>query len=789
MFFINPVKVNWGVSVRVFLFSFLGATLWPSLAIAQNSDEIIVSAQKRAQSDRDVPLAISAFSADNLEALGVEQFDDLADFVPGLEVQEQSANNPGFVIRGITSDSGEATIEPRVSIYQDGVSISRSRGSFVEIFDSQVEVARGPQPTLFGRSALIGAISVTSNAPIMDKTSAHLRASYGNFDQRSLTAIGNLPIVSDKAALRAALLYKKRDGYIDNNLGEALNGYETLAGRVSLSVKPTERLSFSLIGGFQSDDNTGTAFKSGTFFLNDSAPTSPFETAEISSFGGLFDDRDLGLNRDILSLTTSVNYIINENIALTSTTNYREFDSFEVFDPDGFQYELFAFAENAQSEQLSQEIRFNVSLSDNFAGFFGGAYFNEDGFQHTPLGIGENIAQALLGGFLFTERLGVPQTPLPLNLIPNVNVNPNSPLFGLPLGTHLEEATNFGKTESWDLFADMSFAVTDKLELTGGIRYTRDNKTSGFTANSESLSNLTGVGLLLGTGVISQGQLIETKDDFDGLSWRTAARYALDEKTTLFANYARGRRPEVLTYNFDATDQTVFQTGTLPNTFDTLDSEIVNAYEAGFKALLLENSLKLDISSYIYDYSNFQSTIIDVDTGQSRPVNAGNASAFGIEGNAHYAINKNLNIFTNYALTDATFDEADDDGNRQLFAGNRFRLTPKHALTIGSQYTHEFPSGEFIISPVFKWKSRVFFNNDNDQDDPAADELQDAFGLLDLNMKFSPRKQSWEIGFSAKNLTNTRHLLDAGNVGGIFGIPTFIAAPPRTYELSLSYDF
>ena len=169
--------------MRVFLLGFIGISLWPTLVVAQISDEIIVTTQKRAQSDRDVPLAISAFNADNLELLGIEQFDDLADFVPGLEVQEQSANNPGFVIRGITSDSGEATIEPRVSIYQDGVSISRSRGSFVEIFDSQVEVARGPQPTLFGRSALIGAISVTSNAPVLDTASAQLRASYGNFDQ------------------------------------------------------------------------------------------------------------------------------------------------------------------------------------------------------------------------------------------------------------------------------------------------------------------------------------------------------------------------------------------------------------------------------------------------------------------------------------------------------------------------------------------------------------------------------------------------------------------------------
>ena len=128
-------------------------------------DEIIVYTQKREQSVQDVPIAVTAYSEEQLKRLGVQQFDELADYVPGLEVQEQSPNNPGFVIRGITSDSGAANIEPRVSVFQDGVSISRSRGSFVELFDASVEVAKGPQSTLFGRSALIGAINIIQNKP------------------------------------------------------------------------------------------------------------------------------------------------------------------------------------------------------------------------------------------------------------------------------------------------------------------------------------------------------------------------------------------------------------------------------------------------------------------------------------------------------------------------------------------------------------------------------------------------------------------------------------------------
>jgi outer membrane receptor protein involved in Fe transport len=126
--------------------------------------EVVITAQKRAQDPVEVPIAVTAYSGKFLEAIGVKAFDELSAFTPGFLVQNQSNNNSGFVMRGITSDSGSATDETRVSIYQDGVPISRSRGSYVELFDMErVEVAKGPQSTLFGRGALIGAVNLVQN--------------------------------------------------------------------------------------------------------------------------------------------------------------------------------------------------------------------------------------------------------------------------------------------------------------------------------------------------------------------------------------------------------------------------------------------------------------------------------------------------------------------------------------------------------------------------------------------------------------------------------------------------
>ncbi|PHR92441.1 MAG: TonB-dependent receptor [Robiginitomaculum sp.] len=760
----------------------------PAFAQISFNDEIIVTAQKRDQSIKDVPIAITAYTQDQLNKLGVQQFDDIADFVPGLEVQEQSANNPGFVIRGITSDSGDATIEPRVSIYQDGVSISRSRGSFVEIFDSAIEVIRGPQPTLFGRSALIGAINVTSNKAEATDIFGSVKLGLGNFNYRIVEGFVNVPITEDRFAIRVAGRYKKRDGYIENIIGEDLNGFETFAGRISVFAKPHENLDINFIANFQTDDNPGTSFKSGTFLPNLTGSIDPSAPAALNTFGGFHNGQDLGLERDVNSLTLLVDYQLNDHVTLSSVSNYREFNSSEVFDPDGFALELFSFAENAESRQYSQELRLGFDMDNGLSGFVGGSYFDEAGSQNVPLGFNEIIAQGLLGGFLFTDAPGVAQNPLPLVAFPVVNANPASPLFGAPLGYFLEEFTTFGETQSWDLFADVTYAFTDKFDLTAGVRYTSDDKTSRYAVDAPTPSNLTGVGLFLGTGTASNGQPIEREDSFDGFTWRVAAKYDMTDTITLFGNYARGRRPEVISYNLDTGDLSVFATGQLADNFEVLAAEDVNAFEVGAKGSFFDGKLYGDASVYAYDYTNFQTSIVN-NVGQIQPINAGNASAFGFEATAFGKLTEWAEIFAIYAYTDATFDDQDDAGNDQVFAGNRFRLTPEHAFTLGGRFTYETNLGSFAFSPVYAWKSDLFFDNDNDLTDGIQDETQDSYGVLDLRLTFTDAKDRFEIEIFAENALDKNYLLDAGNTGDAFGIATFIAAPPATYGVTLSTKF
>ena len=658
---------------------FLPALATP--AIAQEGDTelrqntVTVTVQKREQILRDVPVAVSAVDAERLSDLGLAEFDQLARFVPGFEVQEQSPNNPGFVIRGITSDSGESNIEPRIAVFQDGISISRSRGSVVELFDlERVEVAKGPQPTLFGRGALIGGVNVIQAKPQFD-FGASATAGIGNFNEVFGEGYVTGAVVEDQLAFRLSGRLRQRDGYVEsvNPNEDDFNSQDMVAIRGSLAWTPIDTLRFDLIANYQEDNPSGTSFKSGAFEPGPGLSTEAWEPTNLNSFGGFLGGRKLGLERDVTGLTLLTEYEISDALSLTSITGYRDFESSEVFDPDGFDLPLFIFAENAEGEQFSQELRLNFDINERLRGFVGVNYFDETGSQEVPLTYDERAVQAFLGGFV------VPPTAPPVDALPSTNLNPDviALLGTVPLKPiHNEVFTNFGETQSYEAFADISFDVTERFELTGGIRYTSDEKTSGLRVEfPEGPSNLT----LAGIFVQDTGGLIEASDDFDDVTYRIAGKYELSDQINIYANASRGRRPEVITAS-----------ASNPSAgFTTLDAEIVDAFEAGVKSSLLDNQLNLNASVFYYDYSNFQTTEVN-DQGLLEPINAGDATAEGAEIKLSFEPTDTFALTASYGYNKARFDTQDG----APFSGNKLRLSPDQTASIAAKFIIDTPLGD-----------------------------------------------------------------------------------------------
>ena len=729
-------------------------------------DTVTVTVQKREENLRDVPVAVSVVDATALDDLGLDEFSELARFVPGFEVQEQSPNNPGFVIRGITSDSGEANIEPRIAIFQDGVSISRSRGSIVELFDiERVEVAKGPQPTLFGRGALIGGVNVIQAKPEFD-FSGQATFGVGNYDERYVDAHITGPILEDKLAFRLAARVRERDGYVEslNPDEDDFNSQSMKAVRASLAFEPTDDLRFDLIANYQEDKPSGTSFKSKAFDPLPNRSAAPWDPANLNTFGNFLNGEPLGLNREVTSLTLLGDWQINDTISLTSITGYREFDSLEVFDPDGFGLDLLIFAEDASGEQFSQEFRLNYDNGGRMRGFLGASYFDEEGEQYVPLTFDERAVQALLGGFL------PPPNAPPASAFPAINLTVFQQSGGtvvVPLKPiHNEQFTNYGETQAIDLFADGTFDVTDRLQLTAGLRYTEEDKTSGLLVELlNGPSALTGAGLF----VQPSGGLMSRSETFDDLTWRGAARYELTDAINLFANYARGRRPEVITASASAPTAG----------FAILDAEIVDAYEAGMKGAFLNGDLNLEASAFYYEYNNFQSTRITA-AGLIEPINAGDATAEGFEAQANWFPNDWLNVVASYGYNHARFD--DEAG--APYAGNKLRLSPDHKAALSTRIQlADAGFGTFTLVPSFTWQSKIYF--DNTEREAIS---QSSYGLLNLNAQLD-LENGYGIEVYATNLLGKDYIIDAGNTGDGFGIPTFIAGTPTFFGARVRASF
>jgi outer membrane receptor protein involved in Fe transport len=800
-------------------------------------EEIVVTAQKREQKEIDVPITLTAYSGKYLEKIGVQDLHDLSLRTPGFFLQNQSVNDPGLVMRGITTDSTDPTNEPRVSIYQDGVSISQIPAAAVELFDNQrVEVAKGPQTTLFGRSALTGAVNIIQNKATEDGFDWSLHAEGGNYDYGYIGGMVNLPI-GDDFAIRFSGVDKTRDGYVENDLGGGLNGTGTLALRLALNYHPNSNFNDDLLLNYERDDPGPTEFKSVTFdpsnpttgqVLGDTGANS---SAALSSTPALDNGQPLGVHREIQGVTNILTYKFNGAFTLTSTSAWRRYTSLEIYDPDGFSFPVLTGSDSGRGDEYSQDFRLNYNPGGRFSAFGGASVFDDRGRENTGFIVNEPLLLGLVTGVL--NRTNPVAGPVSAYTSPGLLAAELQGLAGaygvaLPgaeaLGiannlnqNNFESDTVTSQTLSYDVYFDATYKLTDKFEVSGGVRYTTDSKK---TYNSETVGSRSVLGGVLGAlaepaairnallgglavpgaadiplsaaypipmfGLIYQptngnGGVDRASLNDGGLSWRATARYAFTPDLDVYATYARGRRPEVL-----ASDGASTPYGA--TAFSKEPSETLDDYEGGVKTRLFDKRLSLDGAVYYNQYHHFSTTIFE--NNQFVTVDAGNATTYGFEGQGTWAVTPMADIFATYTYTHGRYDNG-------ILAGNQFRLTPEHVVTLAASLRHAGLGGVFDLIPTFRWSSKQYFNADNGN--PAifkeeglliqplqTNQYQDPYGVADLRLSYSRDRAHWKVEAFVTNLTNTHFLKDDGNTGLDLGLPTVIAGEPRFYGVSFT---
>lgn len=733
----------------------------------RNANDIIVTTQKIEQRALDVPITISAVSGERIRDLGVTDLDELSYYTPGLLIQEQSANNPGVVIRGITSDSGSAQEGPRITLYYNGVDISRSRGSYQAIYDlERVEVVKGPQATLFGTASAVGAISLVSAKP-RPGFSAEVRGGYGNFNQTLVGGFVNAG--SDVLAVRLAGEWRTRDGYVENlspNQEKELYAQDQLGLRASLRWTPTDALTVDLIGTYDQQRNGGTPFISNTFPAFAGAPGGAANAFRNANLGGnpagaaVLGDDQLGLNREVYDLNLTLDYQFEDDWSFTTVNGYREFDSREVFDADGSAAPFLEFTEIAQGWQFNHEGRFTYS-GDKLRASFGWNAFIEDGLQNVPFATEEGVFLNCLGGLFANPRR--------LCVAPNGSV-PALGATNIPYNAILFE--NQGRNEAYSVFVDATWIPVEALELTAGVRFLDEYRRSTFSSRIPN-SVLTGAPLIPG-GINTGGTPLTGDDRFGAVLPRFNALYRITDDVNVYATVSKGRRSPVVQINARRVG-----TAVVANRTD-VNEEIVWNYEGGIK--LAAGPVSAAVGVYYQVYDNFQVSVPD----PARPgffitASAGSAKNLGVEGELAVDLADWLNVFGNFNYIDAQIDN--DPGNGNL-AGSRFRLQPEWQASGGFTVDYDFGWARFFATPTVTHRSTIFF-----QVPSTALLSQGPVTLVNARAGVSFADERYEIAAFIRNATDEDFLLDAGNTGGAFGVPTFIPGEPRFYGVEMTAKF
>ena len=726
-------------------------------------DPIIARPRKFDQQVIDIPSSVSALSSKEIESLTSNELDYFSDFIPGLKINMQSTQRPGFIIRGITSDEVSASAQPRVSVFYNNIPISRTSGSAIELFDMErVEVSKGPQATLYGRDAMIGAVHFVTKKPT-DSFYGTISAKAGNFAQKGLEGSVNIPIIPKKLFTRVSGIYDYRDGYVKNTFGGALNGKNTIAGRFSLRYLHSIFTKADLEVSYQKDNAPGVAFMS-KMFPNTNG------TSDIFSYeASLNKGEGLKSEKDIFTSILNLRHYLDEHTYFTSVTSYRSNNSFEIWDGDGTAADAINMSEDISAKQFTQELRLNFNLGSRFEGIAGASFWREKVKQDYWFGTNEqHMAHLFFNPSGLIDSLGQAVA-----------------IQGIPTGTgyialpenheemNLSEATN----QSLEGFADASYQLTNKIRITAGVRYIREK----FKLSNEGIAG-EGPASLLGTYTGNYPNLLFLPSDeqtleekLTALTYRGNIQYKFNENANVFVGYSKGRRPNVLQFTSTGEPQ-------------TMAAEIVKSYETGFKTIY-KSKLWFDVNLFYQNYSNFQTSawIADATSGEFNYLvkDGGKATSYGLESTLKYQIIKQLQLFGNYAYLHAQFDSIDVDGSAQEYAKNSFRLGPEHSFSIGLRGDFDVNSNIHVfVMPNYSYKSHFFF------DDANTPEIeQDAFGILNATAGIQFTNPSLNISFYARNILKENYLVSTGNTGSLFGVPTFVPGIPRMFGTKLTWNF
>lgn len=573
-------------------------------------EEVVVTAQKREQNLQDVPIAVSAFSAEMLQQTGVKDMFDLQNNAPSLIVtQSQTSTTTTFAIRGIFTSSQNFGLEPSVGLYVDGVYRARQGSMINNLVDiASVEVLRGPQGTLFGRNTPAGAITMQTEAPDFEG-SGFLEATAGEYDLWGLSGAKSFTLVEDVLAMRATGFIMQRDGFIDivNGDDDVINDRDRWGARLQALYTPSDTLTVRLIADYSQVDEIccGVGSWKNNFVAQDLPPGSPpkigTDTYITQAGGTVVDQRDfydyeIAVSRPPRSenedggLSMQIDWE-TDAFTVTSISAWRYHDSYDDSDIAFSDLDGAYRINDAEQSQFTQELR--IANSYESFNYVAGLYYYEQEL--------DNDRQTTVGDDLW-KMIGSP--------LPNIFIG----------GTGAFDINEQDHT-SYAVFGQADFNLSESLVLTGGLRWTYEEKDllNIYTDDAPPTLNptLPNWGFYLFPPLAPTPDIDESFDD-DRVTGTAKLSWFWNEHSMLYASYGTGYKSGGV--NADRIE---------PNLSVAFDAETSKSYEVGFKTEFPDQALRLNVALHRTDTDDLQT--ISFQGGGFALVNAGTAETYGVE--------------------------------------------------------------------------------------------------------------------------------------------------------------
>ncbi len=742
-------------------FVLLGSLASPAIYAQDALEEIIVTAQRREQNIQDVPISITSMTGDRLNARfsGGGDILQLANAAPGLHIESSNGRlAPRFYLRGLGNADFTAAASQPVSVVFDEVPMEKSALKGFPIFDmASVEVARGPQGTLFGRNTTAGIVHIKSARPT-EETEGYIKFSGGNLETVNAEAAISGTLIEGKLTGRASFITQNRGDWIDNPiLGTELGGHNIFAGRVQLNWTPTEDINVWIMHQHQDSESATSMFRANVINQGSNELNGNYSRDTVFFDGG---DGNQG-NIKSHGTTLKIDWDVGD-YTLTSITSYQDvYDRFGRGDIDGGFGCALPFLPCGAGPAGPASTPFNPFASP-FAGNIdtGGDQEVEQWTQEFR--VASNLDGPLnyqFGGFYFYDEI--------LSISRAMS-------FGAP--TFSTGSIGTVENTSWAIFGQGSYDLTDRWTLTAGLRYTDDDKDALILDLAPPVVALSGVPISL-------------SDDF--LSFDVALNYAVSDSTQVYARVASGFRAPTLQERVED-DATLTQA----------NSEDIMSYEIGIKGQT--DRFRYSAAAFYYEIDDMQLVAVGGTSNSTSLLNANEGVGYGVELEMDYLLTDNLILSAGfgYAETeindtglavppgplttplDPTFTVPDGMGGFTTLAsidGNRFQHAPLWTANIELDYTYPLSNdGELYLFTDWKLKGKT--------QDFLYESIEYTFGTQfegGLRLGYRNLSKGWEVGFFARNITDEDNL-----IGGIdFANNTGYVNEPRVWGGEFSYRF